>query len=250
LTERPTLIITSPILLMKDLHSILENPFDPSESGMNKSLAFTTDHLQKMISNNPGGFLTARIAATSAALAAVQSFATTDETKLAIRKARKASKDMFRKSLPASITKLHAAVVAKFGAKSPDDKECFPGGRNLFRKSTDDALQNHLQAMINGLTARQAALGAQVVTDANALLTGWNGVWSASETSSGAKTLTEADRRNARAALCLELFKNLLTIALNFPDQPAKLDLFMQQSLLENHPAAKVATATVAVATA
>jgi hypothetical protein len=29
----------------------------------------------------------------------------------------------------------------------------------------------------------------------------------------------------------------LLTIALNFARQPAQLDLYMQQSLLEDHPA-------------
>jgi hypothetical protein len=35
-----------------------------------------------------------------------------------------------------------------------------------------------------------------------------------------------------------ELFLNLLEIAKNFPRQTEKLDLYMQQSLLEDHPAA------------
>ncbi len=61
-------------------------------------------------------------------------------------------------------------------------------------------------------------------------------MYAASETSSGAKTTTEEGKRNARLGLQLELFKNLLTLALNFPRQPEKLDLYMQQSLLEDHP--------------
>jgi hypothetical protein len=44
-----------------------------------------------------------------------------------------------------------------------------------------------------------------------------------------------ADKRAARAALQLELFKNLLTIVLNYPDQPALVKSYMQQSLLEKH---------------
>jgi hypothetical protein len=36
--------------------------------------------------------------------------------------------------------------------------------------------------------------------------------------------------------LQLELFKNLLTIALNFPRQPDQLDIYMQPSLLADHP--------------
>ena len=34
----------------------------------------------------------------------------------------------------------------------------------------------------------------------------------------------------------LELFKNLLTLALNFARQSEQLDLYMQQNLLEDHP--------------
>ena len=36
--------------------------------------------------------------------------------------------------------------------------------------------------------------------------------------------------------LQLELFKNLLTLGLNFARQPEKLSLYMRQDLLETHP--------------
>jgi len=54
-----------------------------------------------------------------------------------------------------------------------------------------------------------------------------------------------AAKNAARAALQLELFKNLLTLALNFPAQPNQLDAYMQQSLLEDHPAAAPTPAPV-----
>jgi hypothetical protein len=221
---------------MMDLHKFLTNPFDDPGISMDELLAFTTDHLQKITANNPGGIYTARLAATNTALGGVGSAFTDDQTKLGLRKARKQAKDAFRSALPKNISPLAVAVEAKFGEGSPEFVECFPQGRAVFTRCTDDKVANHLQTLINGVTAHQALLGAPVVASATALLTGWNAVYAPSESASGAKTTTEAAKSAARGALQLELFKNLLTIALNNPRLPDNLDNFMQQSLLEDHP--------------
>jgi hypothetical protein len=71
---------------------------------------------------------------------------------------------------------------------------------------------------------------------AGGLLSTWLAIWGASETAGGAKTATQEQKKTARENLQLELFRNLLHIALNFPRQPEKLPLYMQQSLLEDHP--------------
>lgn len=221
---------------MIDLHRFLTNPFDDPGISIDELLAFTTDHQQRMTANNTGGFLTARITATNTALGVLGTTVTDDQTKLAIRKARKQAKDDFRKSLPDGVGKIYGAVIAKYGPNGVETTECFPEGRGVFAKSTDDRLANQLQTLINGVTAHQADLGAPLVADATALLTGWNAVYSTSESSAGAKTTTQAAKNAARASLQLELFKNLLTIALQFPRQPEQVDVYMQQSLLEDHP--------------
>ena len=56
----------------------------------------------------------------------------------------------------------------------------------------------------------------------------------ASEAATGAKTLTQEGKAQARLNLQLELFYNLLEIAKAFPRQPEKLSLYMMQHLLEN----------------
>ena len=221
---------------MRDLHRYVENPFDDDGISLDELIAFSTDHLQRLIANNPGALFNARITATTTALAAVEGSTTDDQTKLGLRKARKDAKGAFRKALPEKVAMLHAAVVAKFGPSAPEVTECFPQGRTVFTSCTDDHVENHLQALINGLTAHQAQLGAPVVADAGGLLSTWMSIYGASESSSGAKTTTEAGKKTTRLNLQLELFKNLLTIALNFARQPEKLDLYMRQSLLEDHP--------------
>ena len=219
---------------MRDFHIYLINPFDSPKISMACLLAFSSDHVQRMVSGSPVLFA-ARITATNAALTGVSNSFTDDETKLGLRKSRKLAKQNFREALPKSVGKLAVAVEGKFGEGSPEFEECFPHGRAVFSVVTDDKLVNELQAMLNGLQNHGAALGGTVVADATALLVGWNAVFSPSETATGAKATTQTAKNAARQALQLELFKNLLTIALNFPEQPAQLDVFMQESLLEPH---------------
>ena len=221
---------------MIKLSRFLEVPFDDEEIAMAELLAFTTDHLQRMIANNPGAMFNARITATTVALTAVANCATDDLTRLGLRKGAKDAKDAYLKALPDNIARLHAAVVYKYGPNGPQVVQCFPQGRSPFSRTTDDMVQNHLQTLLNGVTAHQSALGAQVVADVGGLLSTWLAVYGASESTTGAKKATEAEKKAARLNLQLELFKTLLTIAMNFPRQPEKLALFMQQSLLEDHP--------------
>lgn len=219
---------------MIDLHRFLQNPFDDPQISLGELLSFSSDHLARMIANNPGGVLTARITATTSSLTLVQNCATDDLTKKAIRKARKQVKDAFRKSLLEEIAKVNGAVVAKYGPNSPEVAECFPQGRTIFSSCTDDALEQHMETLRNGVTAHQAGLGAALVTEVTGLLTEWQAVYSQSESSGGNATTSQEGKKMARENLQLMLFLNLLTFAEMFARQPEKLNLYMQQSLLED----------------
>src|SRR5438093_3732398 len=50
---------------MLDLHRFLTNPFDDPQISLGELLSFSSDHLARMIANNPGGILTARITPTT-----------------------------------------------------------------------------------------------------------------------------------------------------------------------------------------
>lgn len=218
---------------MYDIHKVLNNPFDDAGIGVNGLVSFTTDNINKMTANNPGGIFTGRISATTTALGGVNSAFAADMGKLGERKTSKQAKNDFRDTLPAAIGKIYVTLQNKYGEKAAILKTFFPDGRGGFNKATDDQVGNNLNTLIAALTAHQTDVGAQTVTDANALLTGWNAVYAPSESSSSGKTVSIAAKNAARAALQLELFKNLLTIALQYPRQPDMLDEFMQQSLLQ-----------------
>ena len=218
---------------MRILSRFLEVPFDDIAIGIARLIAFTTDHLQRMIANNENGELSTRITATTSALALVTDCVTDDQTRLGIRKARKQSKDDFRTSIPAGVAKIVAAVIAEFGPASPEVIECVPQGRTIFSTCQDDEISGHLQTLINGVTAHQATLGAPLVTKATNLKTAWVTIYNASEASAGAKTVSEQEKKLARENLQLMLYLNLVKLMEMFPRQPEKLALYMQQSLLE-----------------
>ena len=94
-----------------------------------------------------------------------------------------------------------------------------------------------MRTLATGLMAHSAELGPEPANNVGGLLSTWLAIYSASESSTGAKTTTQAGKAQARLNLQLELFFNLLEIAKNSPRQPEKLDLYMQQTLLEDHPA-------------
>lgn len=218
---------------MTDLTRFLENPFDDPDISLARLFSFSSDHLARMIANPVGTELATRITATTSGLTLVENSATDDQTKKAIRKARKQVKDAFRKAVTAGVAKVHGAVVAQYGTNSPEVAECFPQGRSVFSSAPDDRLAQHVETMRNGVAAHVADLGAPLLATIDALMAEWATIHAQSETSTGNATTSQQAKKFARENLQLMLFLNLLTLAEIFPRQPEQLALYMQQSLLE-----------------
>lgn len=217
---------------MKNLSALLKNPFADAHIGLDKLLAFTTDHVERLKANNAGGQWSTRIAATEAALAGVNGTFVADQSKLGQRKGSKQTKRSFRRALRGRVAPLHVAVMAKFGEDAPELSAIFPGGRQGLARCADDVLESKLSALVTAVTAHAAELDAAVLPAAQTLLAEWQAVYQASEASTGAKASAEVARRAARSVLARELFLNLLALAQAFPDEPEKLALYLQQSLL------------------
>ena len=220
---------------MKRLTTYLENPFDDYTISMAELLAFSTDHSARLIANNSNGQFDDLIAALSAALAQVEEYVTDDQSLLGIRKARKAAKDNYRETtIPAEVKRIEAGIIAAFGADSPILLEALPSGRSIFQSCRDDQMATHLQTLLNAVTRHQASLAPSALTQATTLRNNWTTLYQASESSTGNKSVTQLGKKEARQALQLQLFLNLLKLGSLFPRQPEILSTYMQQHLLEN----------------
>ncbi len=220
---------------MKRLTTYLENPFDDYAISMAELIAFSTDHSARLIANNGDGKFDEWIAALTTALAQVEEYVTDDQGLLGLRKARKAAKDNYRETtIPADVKRIEAGIIAAFGGDSPILLEALPNGRSIFQSCRDDQMASHLQTLLNAVTRHQASLAPSANAQATALRNNWTTLHQASETSTGNKSVTQLGKKEARQALQLQLFLNLLKLGSLFPRQPEILSTYMQQHLLEN----------------
>jgi len=219
--------------IMRDLSRFLENPFDDPNLSAAKLGAFSTDHLQRMIANNPGE-LTARITATTSSLTLFQDCMADDQTKLGRRMARKQAKATFREvTIPKTVERIESGFISAFDGDTPFLAEALPNGRTIFTTCRDDQVETHLQTLLSAVTAHAAALAPAIVTLATNLKANWLAIYAASEASTGDKAATEGEKKLARENLQLMLFLNLCKLMEMFPRKPDQLAIYMRQDLLE-----------------
>lgn len=220
---------------MRKLSTFLENPFDDPGISIAELLAFTTDHLQRMIANNPSGELTARITATTSAYQLVADCVSDDETKLALRKARNLAKKNFRlDTLLSGVERVEGGIKSAYADSSLVLMEALPTGRSIFGSCRDDQLAIHLNTLHAAVTAHAADLAPAIVTLTNTLQAQWTSILNACQETTGDKTSTQEGKKQARYNLQLMLFLNLHKLGEMFPRQPEKLPLYMQEHLLRD----------------
>ena len=215
------------------LYRFALSPIDDPSISYDELAAYASDHNQRMSAQNPdGNALSARIAATATALTAFHDALDSDQSQLGLRKGAKLVKTNFRKDLTGEAEKIVAAVIAEYGSDSPQVLSVVPQGRTVFSEARDDRLQDHLQTLVDGITALEATLGAPLTARATDLRDAWDAIYQASEISTGDKIASEQAKQAARANLSWELYRNLMAIADLFPRQPDKMRLYCNQALL------------------
>jgi hypothetical protein len=208
---------------MRNLHYYMQIPFGAPSHSTAELSGFTADHLNRMSDNNTGGFLTARIAATTTAFSTFAQGSLDDQTQVAIRGALVKAKENFRRDLPVDIQKVYGQCLGHYSEAGVEMKQIFPEGRSVFGKCRDNELAGKLGVMVAGVTAKQADLGAPLVTQATAIVTNWNAIYAASLGALSDQGTTQEAKKAARENLCLQLYLNLLAIAAQFPGDEEKL---------------------------
>lgn len=223
---------------MRQLINFFTNPFESPDISLAEESAFTTDLVGNLQNDNPAGVHDARITALTAAYSTVETCHGADMAALGTRKARKTAKNLFRDGLPDATARIEIALKAAFGPNAAEVQQAFPSGRNLFGKSPDDLLGAAIGVMNSVVAANAASLTPAIVTLSASQVSGWASVYTQSEDASAVKNHSVAEKRTARKALQYQLYLTLVHLMATYPLQPAKLDQYMKQHLLEDHPAA------------
>lgn len=222
---------------MIDLRKLFIDQMDSKEHSNAELLAYTSQHLAitSAPANNPANVFNPILTATTTALTAFATCMGDKTFNLGVRKAANLQKANFREGLPGPIGQAAAAVEVAFGKGSPDFVACFPEGRTGITKAREDVLLSKLEALHDALSARSATAGIPAqVTAVAGLITTWTALLAAADLADGTESGSNEQRKICRAALTLQLWKNVLTIALHFVGQPDKADLYFPVQLLHN----------------
>lgn len=215
---------------MQNLNDYFIIPFADPNVALTRLLTYGARSLSRLSLNNPGNIFDNEVAATTAALNDAETCVTDVNVKLALREAKTQAKEDFRNNLPLHIRRIYGAVAGVYGDPSVEITECFPQGRSLFRDCRDEQLNNHLGQLVACLANK--TVDASIKTLAQAQLTNWNAIYTAQGTAKDDVNVTAEVRAAKRAALEMQLYKNILTVALEYPGDFAKCDYYFPQQYL------------------
>ncbi len=212
-----------------------QNLFAAPEFSLAEKLAFSQDHLQRVIANPAGGLFTPLIAPTSAKIATVVDCSGDEQTKALARQSAVLLKNTFRETLTVTLGRIHGALESEYAPSQAEIISCGLHDRRSFGDCADNALEAKLDALVGGLTTLGAPVATQL-TRATDALNAWKALYAAALGAKGAVSAPADQKKAAIAALEDQLHYNLHTIAREYPRHEAKADLYFQQHLLEDHP--------------
>jgi len=215
---------------MQNLNDYFVIPFADPNLALTRLLTYGARSLSRLSLNNPGNVFDAIIAATTTALSDAETCVTDVNVKRALREAKTQAKDDFRDALTGHIRRIYGAVAGVYGDPSVELTECFPQGRTVFRSCGDEQLNNHLGQLVACLANKTVDAG--IKTLAQAQLTNWNTIYAAQGTAKDDVNVTAEEREAKRAALEMQLYKNILTVALQYPGDFTKCDYYFPQQYL------------------
>lgn len=199
---------------------------------------FAEDHRAKLNSHNNSGPLSGQFADLLAALNPLyDSFVgriSTEDSASAGQQGETISKNEALASFCHLVSLREARVRDKFPKGSAPYEEFFPHGLSEYNRPTMAKAVVLMDRMVDKATKFVADTGADMVTEFTAARSAFQNARTEQVEQKGEVSEAASLRRAARAALELQLQKNLLTIALMFVGQPERAKDFFDQSKLKN----------------
>lgn len=199
---------------------------------------FAEDHIAKLNSHNDSGPLagqfTAMLGETEPKFDAFVELLSSEDSASAERQGETITKDQALLAFCELVRRRKSRVADKFGEGSAEWEEFFPHGLSEYNNPTMAKAPVLMDRMVDKATKYVADTGADLVTEFTNARTAFQNARTEQVEQKGEVSEVASLRRQARAALELQLQKNLLTIALMFVGHPERAKDFFDQSKLKN----------------
>lgn len=217
---------------MRNLTRLFVDLFADKQISVNELLNFTDDHIPKLKKNNPGGIFNTLITDTETKYGI---FDTANSKLAADIKEREGETEEVNEALTNFKREIRDAenlISYTFRKKKGVYQRFFPRGITEYTNVSMEEAKEKIQRFVDTLNDYKTDLPAAFIALFVSILTVFKKergeqVSEKAEVSSGSEALAAAKKE-----MQLQLSNNILTIAANFVDQPAKAKVYFDQSLL------------------
>jgi hypothetical protein len=215
----------NPIRLVKDI-------FDDLSLSDIRLQPYTNDHLIRLGNNNPGGIYSQLITDTTLAYTGFYGKLTEQDTKEAISEGLTITSTNAKAAVLVLLSTQRDLVAYKFGAQSTIYQEFFPQGVDEYHQARMDVLPRLLERYVGAATTHLTADFPAEVTQISGLTTAYTNARNAQLGIFSETDAVRTGRRETRKVLTLQLTKNLLTLAIDFLDNPDRFDDYYNAEML------------------
>lgn len=217
---------------MIQLTRLVNDIFADRELTDAKLRTYADDHLIRLANNNPGAVYTPLITATTALYTAYYGSMTSEATQEAVSEGLTIATNNAADAVLNKLSKQRDLVSYKFGTDSPIYQQFFPQGVDEYRRARLDDLTTLLDRYMAAANLHLNAEFPTEVTDIGNLIAAYIAARNAQRDAFSEVDTLRTGRRESRKALTLQLTRNILTLAIDFLDNPDGFDDYYDAQLL------------------
>lgn len=233
MVKAATISLNQNIYYMIDLTRYFKIQFVTLEVSRERLKNFTIDHIQRLTSSNPGGIFTSILTDITTVYTAYYGDIEDEDLAQAVLQSYTLGLDDSRKALVDFISRAEGIISFTWGKTSMEYEQFYPHGVSEYSQSTLPELQTYSQRFVSVATTYSASLPASFVSDVTTLRNTFINNRNAQLGQKGTVADERSQLTGTRSALCLQLTKNLLTIALHYLGDETKATVYFDQSLID-----------------
>ncbi|MCF8257978.1 MAG: carboxypeptidase-like regulatory domain-containing protein [Flavobacteriales bacterium] len=193
---------------------------------------FADDHLIRLANKNPGSIYDGLITATTTAYTAYYGIMTNQAVKEAVSEGLTESMNFKRDLVLARMSTQQDLISFLFKADHLTYQQFFPQGMTEYINARLDNLTTILDRYLVAMNANMPVAHATEVNDITNLINDYKAARTAQRDAFSETDILRTGRRETRKALTLQITRNILTLAIDFLDDPDGFDDYYDDSLL------------------
>lgn len=218
---------------MINLTTLFKNHFGAKSISDDKLKVFSEDHLQRLTANNDGGVFTTLITETTTVHNQYFGQISSEATNRALQKSQTKVVDDIMASFKDEVSRREGLIKSLFGKNSSTYIEFFPNGVSEYRSAKKANIETLIVRMATVAAKYATQVGEEFVRVFTDFQTSYTDARSNQMNQKGAVSAIKNNAKSTRAALELQLIKNLHFIAYTFPGDENKCSSFFDQSIIQ-----------------